>query len=191
MGFIGKNRGKAIKTGGAGGSFSRADLAWLGINRTLVGDPGVAGHGGHTASGGVENDYTTPTGDIYRTHTFTGSGTFQITQLSENYPAAVDYLAVGGGGGGSTSPTHAAGGGGGGGIQYRTAQPVTATSYTIIVGGGGVGLSEDPGTLGEGGMTSISIGTVGEAGGTGVARGGGGGGKYGGYSGGNGASSNM
>ena len=70
MGFIGKNRGKAIKTGGGGGSFSRSDLSWLGLNNTLVADPGQASSG-HIASGGVISEYTDPgPGDVYRAHTF-------------------------------------------------------------------------------------------------------------------------
>ena len=37
---------------------------------------------GHTASGGVINDYTSPTGEVYRAHIFQSSGTFDVTTVS-------------------------------------------------------------------------------------------------------------
>ena len=42
------------------------------------------------------------TNNVYRSHTFTGSGTFAVTALATgpNIPNNVDYLIVGGGGGG-------------------------------------------------------------------------------------------
>jgi hypothetical protein len=100
------------------------------------------------ATGGTLNTYTSG-GKNYRSHTFTGNGTFQVTQLSNMGSTfnQVDYLIVaGGGGGGSTI------GGGGGAGGYRTtvgltggnaaAEPkvsVTTTSYSIVVGAGGGG----------------------------------------------------
>ena len=77
-------------------------------------DPGS----GHTATGGVINDYSEG-GSYYRAHIFTGSGTFEVTELSPTYAATVDYLVVAGGGSGG--PMHAgnlysaSGGGGAGG----------------------------------------------------------------------------
>ena len=148
MGFIGKNRGKAISTGGGGGSFSRADVSWLGINRTLIGDPG--GFNGHVATGGVVNDYTTPTGKVYRSHTFTSSGVFEVTEIG-TYDSEVEYLVVAGGGGaGGTSSGGGLyhGGGGAGGCRtslegHPAASPTNFTvgvaSYTITVGAGGAG----------------------------------------------------
>ena len=53
---------------------------------------------GHTASGGVINDYSDG-GTVYRTHVFTSSGTFEVTAVG-NLETTVDYLIVGGGGGG-------------------------------------------------------------------------------------------
>ena len=61
--------------------------------------PGVPTPGGHTATGGLISDYTSPPGTKYRVHTFNGSGEFTITELSSNYPAHVEYLVVAGGGG--------------------------------------------------------------------------------------------
>ena len=170
---IGGNRGKAIKAGGAGGNFSRDDIAWLAQNGTLYGDPGVgfAPPGssgtpdGHTATGGVINDWVDPApGAVYRTHTFTTSGTFAITALSPTYPAHVDFLVVGGGGGGGGTRENYMGSGGGGAGGLRTNIPGVATppgsrnpavslsmpstifpvsagptSYPVTVGAGGLG----------------------------------------------------
>ena len=80
--------------------------------------PGQSGGGsGHIATGGVIGDYVVGN-NIYRTHTFTSSGTFNVTELGtlEN---TVDYLIVGGGGGGGGG--YEAGGGGAGG--FRTTCP--------------------------------------------------------------------
>ena len=62
---------------------------------------------GHTATGGVISDYSTPSGKVYRTHVFTSSGTFEVTvaapTLEGASPTALDVFAVAGGGGGSGS----------------------------------------------------------------------------------------
>jgi hypothetical protein len=62
----------------------------------------------------------------YRIHTFTGSGTFAVTN-----PGTVQVLVVAGGGGGGS------GGGGGGGVIYSNAYPVIVSNYTVTVGAGG------------------------------------------------------
>ena len=55
---------------------------------------------GHTATGGVINDWTdSSSGNVYRSHIFNSSGSFDVTTLSSTYPAVVDYMVVGGGGG--------------------------------------------------------------------------------------------
>ena len=103
--------------------------------------------GGHTATGGVISDWIDPSpGKVYRTHIFTSSGTFTVSELSGTYPADVEYLVVAGGGGGGGAQGQSGGGGAGG---FRTnlsghpvaaaAYPVSATSYTVTVGAGGVG----------------------------------------------------
>ena len=102
---------------------------------------------GMTATGGVISDYTDPgSGTIYRSHVFTSSGTFTVSQAAVgDVPNNVEYLVVAGGGGGGGN----VGGGGAGG--YRTnvsgspgdhttsvAFPVAVQSYPVTVGGGGV-----------------------------------------------------
>ena len=104
-------------------------------------------------------------------HTFTGPGTFTVSQVSSNCASenVVSYLVVAGGGGGAS---RAAGGGGGGGyrevktpITPYTASPlngypsspnritVTAQAYPIVVGAGGAGggpiTGENPGAQGS------------------------------------------
>ena len=80
----------------------------------------------------------------YKIHTFTGPGTFCVSQVGNcvGGPGNVDYLVVAGGGGGAGS-----GFGGGGGGGYRTtfpspgcnagSFPITATAFPITVGSGG------------------------------------------------------
>ena len=53
---------------------------------------------GVIATGGVVNEYTTSPGVIYRSHIFTSSGSFDVTQAGTDDTA--DILLVGGGGGG-------------------------------------------------------------------------------------------
>jgi len=94
----------------------------------------VTGNAFVTATGG-----TITTCGNYKIHTFTGPGTFQVTQIA-TLPAnnGVEYLVVAGGGGGGNF----LGGGGGGAGGFRTnfpsaGIPVTVTTYPITVGGGG------------------------------------------------------
>ena len=81
----------------------------------------------------------------YRVHTFTSSGTFQVTSGS----GEVEYLVVAGGGGGGSS--YGGGGAGAGGYRTGTGYPVTAgNTYTITVGAGGAAgataVSSSPGS---------------------------------------------
>jgi len=103
------------------------------------------------ATGGTITD----SGD-FRTHVFTGDGNFVVTAAGNSSviptggPAVVDYLVVAGGGGSSL------GGGGAGGFRESHSDPVSgpytasplatptgltisAQTYPITVGGGGVG----------------------------------------------------
>jgi len=82
---------------------------------------------GISATGG-----TSTTSGAYRYHTFTGSGSFQVT----NFPAGsyVDVLVVAGGGAGGND---LAGGGGAGGVIYRANWAIGTGSTTVTVGGGG------------------------------------------------------
>ena len=113
---------------------------------------------GLTATGGIISDYLDGS-TYYRAHIFTSSGTFDVTAPGA-YGDTVEYLVVaGGGGGGYNSPSGYGGGGGGaGGLRTNlsghplagSAFPVSPGSYTVTVGGGGIGGSADtvPGTNG-------------------------------------------
>jgi len=110
---------------------------------------------GHTATGGVISDWLDPSpGNVYRTHIFTSTGTFDVT-ASGQFGNNIDFLVIGGGGGGGYKPGASAGGragGGAGGLRTNAAPsypnnlssstmayPGSGTvSYTITVGGGGV-----------------------------------------------------
>lgn len=97
----------------------------------------------------------------YRVHTFTSSGTFQVTSGA----GTVEYLVVAGGGGGGA--IHG-GGGGAGGFRTGSGYSVSAPgSYTVTVGAGGPG-----GTGSSRGQGSDSVfDTI-------TSAGGGGGGSY-------------
>ena len=140
-----------------------------------------------TATGGTESTVCTN----FKVHTFTGPGTFTVTQASTT-PAnnEVSYLVVAGGGAGGT-PTGSGGSGGGGAGGFRelkspltpyTASPlegysvvanrvsVTAAAFPITVGAGGAGVPSGPscGGTGAGNNGSSSIfSTVTSAGGGG------------------------
>ena len=139
---------------------------WLDISSTSV-----------TASGGVTATY-----GGYKSHTFTGSGTFTVTT-----GGAIDVMLVAGGGGGSQDT---AGGGGAGGMLVSQSVNITAQSYSIVIGAGGAQANSTRGYPGNDttgfGLTAIAGGGgAGSAGGStnggnGGSGGGGGGGKTGG-----------
>jgi hypothetical protein len=84
-----------------------------------------------TATGG-----TITTSGGFKYHTFTSSGTFQVTAGS----GLVEVFVLGGGGAGggdASGLTFYAGGGGGGGGLYNPAYYVEVSSYTVTVGAGG------------------------------------------------------
>ena len=102
------------------------------------------------ASGGIISDYTSGS-DIYRAHIFNASGVFNVSALSidPNLPDTVDALVVAGGGGGGGQ--YHGGGGGAGGMKTGTSIPVSASSYTVTIGAGGVGgESSTPGASAQG-----------------------------------------
>ena len=92
--------------------------------------------GGIVEATSTGNVHTCIVNDIYKTHIFTGNGTFVVTQ-----GGMVEYLLVGAGGGGGMDM----GGGGGGGAVIEGTFEVTATNYTITVGRGGFGAPEGSG----------------------------------------------
>jgi hypothetical protein len=123
----------------------------------------------------------TESGD-FKIHTFTGPGTFEVTE--EGTLNEVEYMIVAGGGGYGFG--YGSGGGGGG---YRAAgcgpaplqapnQPVSVTSYPISIGAGGAGAvfpgspsAFSPGS--QGGTTSaFSLSSAGGGGGAGGPTGG-------------------
>jgi hypothetical protein len=120
-----------------------------------------------TATGG-----TILTCGDFKTHVFTGPGTFSVSNAGT--PAgsnSVEYLVVAGGGGGGT---RAAGGAGAGGFRQNypspatAGLPVTATSYPITVGAGGAangpGCQEVPGNQGVDSVFSTITSTGGGGG---------------------------
>ena len=134
----------------------------------------------------------------YKTHTFTGPGTFCVSAIGNpGGSTTVDYMVVGGGGGAGGD---VGGGGGAGGFRESpgtasgcysvsplgaapaVALPVSVQGYSIVVGGGGVGAPPAP--VAVNGVAS-SFSTITSAGGggsgtspagTGLAGGSGGGG---------------
>ena len=110
---------------------------------------------------------TVTTVDGYKIHTFTTSGTFNVTSVPAG--ATVQYVVVGGGGGGGSN-----GGGGGAGGFLTGNLAVASIGYTVTIGAGGAAS-----TLGIPGG-SIQSQQVGEASifGSLTAAGGGGGGNW-------------
>ena len=77
--------------------------------------------------------YTGGDGKSYKYVSFTGSGTLTVTKAGY-----ADILIVGSGAGAGTTGGFVGGCGGGGGVSYQTV-PLTATTYSVVVGGGGAG----------------------------------------------------
>ena len=89
---------------------------------------------GLKASGGVIGEWAAPTGEVWRTHTWTASGTFVVTDTGK-YGNDVEWLVIGGGGGGGGTPNTNSGGGGGGAGAVITS--VVGDTCGGNVGGGG------------------------------------------------------
>src|SRR3990167_1031387 len=98
--------------------------------KTWNGVPWAAAGGFITATGGT----ITTDGD-YKVHTFTASGTFEVTSGSGN----VWYLVIAGGGGGGRGATNQYPGAGGGAGGFRTNAvydyAVSVNAYTVTIGG--------------------------------------------------------
>jgi len=116
---------------------------------------------GITATGG-----TITIANGYKTHTFTtvGTTTFTITGCSA-LGATVQVLVVGGGGSGGADT---GGGGGAGGAVFVSSISLTSTSYSVVVGAGGVPSGTDPYPGSNGGNSSFAslVGIGGGSGGT-------------------------
>jgi hypothetical protein len=135
-----------LKTEGQSATFVYVDATegWINVQETsnsITGEPPYI-----VACGG---NATITCGD-FKTHIFTGPGTFTVSQAGQPTGSnGVEYLVVGGGGGGGSGCS--GGGGGAGGMRLRTvcgsASPLNAPAplqvneqaYTITVGGGGPG----------------------------------------------------
>ena len=120
----------------------------------------VAATGGditHYVADGTNGD----AGVRYRIHTFTSSGTFDVTDPGVS--STVDVLLVGGGGGGGSRH---GGGGGGGGVREVPAQSLTSGSHAVTVGQGGVGMTTS--TDGANGGPSVFLGLTAQGGGRGA-----------------------
>ena len=144
----GVNTSVTLNTEGQSVTFVYTDSTQGWIN-TMDSTSNVRGETFITATGGT----VTCCGD-YKIHTFTGPGTFCVSQISSS-PAnnEISYMVVAGGGGGGDGDV--SGGGGAGGFrEYKgpsdcytasplngnpggTAVTVTAQAYPITVGGGG------------------------------------------------------
>ena len=90
-----------------------------------------------TAFGGIITQYE-DSGTTYRVHTFRGSGKFYVANGSADVDVRI-FAGGGSGGGGVGAGAGWAGGGGGGAGEYHSAVvPVSAGTYAITIGVGGV-----------------------------------------------------
>ena len=130
-------------------------IGWKSISDTTN---NVSGNIFTVATGG-----TIATVGDYKVHTFTSSGTFEITQAGTGPNSTVDYLVVAGGGGGGAP----IGGGGGGAGGYRlsagtysgparagSSLSASVASFPITVGAGG-GVNSPRAATGDDGGNSI------------------------------------
>ena len=142
----GVNSSATLSTQGQAVTFVYVDSTqgWINVGDAtkVTGNPYIVATGG-----------TVTTCGNYKIHTFTGPGTFTVTQAPPSNNI-VDYLIVaGGGGGGGQIPGDGGGGAGAGGFRSSittvptgapplsnpVAMPVSATAYPITVGAGGTG----------------------------------------------------
>ena len=170
----GVNQNAKITTNGVAVTLIYVDSTrgWKDVNDATLDVTGIPPF--VAATGGT----ITTCGD-YKIHSFTGPGTFTVTNAgTPSGSNTVDYLVVAGGGGGGTNI-----GGGGGAGGYReskatgapwtasplassTSLPVSATGYPITVGGAGsAGLQ--PGCNSGGSGTNSIFSTITSAGGGG------------------------
>jgi hypothetical protein len=149
----------------AGSTFSLYGIAALGTTPAIA----PKAYGGNVIA----------TDGTYWYHAFTSSGSF-VPQVG----LSCDVLVVAGGGGGGNNASGVGGGGGGaGGVLSFTSESLTATNYSVAVGGGGAASTSGTSSTFTG-LTSLDGGgrggngsQLGIAGGSG---GGGGGGQAGG-----------
>jgi len=135
--------------------FVDATEGWINVQETQSSQTGQTFI---TATGGT----VTCSGN-FKIHTFTGPGTFQVTQLA-NSPACnqIDYLVVAGGGGGG-SDTGSGGGAGGFRVSNDTCMPSPQTSPLANSTGLTASIASFPITIGAGGSVGPADGTAGGA----------------------------
>ena len=129
----------------------------------------IASQGGFAAiaaTGGTTAEYPY-SGATWKSHTFLSSANFIVSDAGGE--GLVEVLIVAGGGGGCVP----SGGAGAGGFRTLPSQPVTATTYPIVVGAGGAGSpyggNPIPGRQGIKGNDSSGFSTTSEGGGGGGA----------------------
>ena len=136
---------------------SDSDNLW-----TNIGDGTGSIAGSFGATGGATATYTDSADSLaYKSHTFTSSGNFVITDGNNT----VQYMLIagGGGGGGHLNDIYAndpGGGGGAGGLLIGTAT-MSAGTYSITIGSGGASSSTSTGA--NGGNTVLGLGGGGSA----------------------------
>ena len=94
------------------------------------------GTGNQPYVGMVATGGTITTDGDYKVHSFTTSGSFSFNVTTAGNTPEVEYLVIAGGGSGGGG-NDAGGGGGAGGYRTATGFSVSATSYNIVIGGGG------------------------------------------------------
>jgi hypothetical protein len=154
-----------LTTQGQSVTFVYVDATQGWIN-TMDSTSNVRGNNFLVATGGT----ITCCGD-YKTHIFTGPGTFCVSNAGNPLGSnSVEYLVVAGGGGGGYGTAYGGGGGAGGYRQNYPSPafaglPVTATGFPITIGAGGAFLPNSAG--GTGGNSVFSTITSGGGGGGG------------------------
>jgi len=206
--IIDPQSGEKINGGTNGGQI---ELTTEGEGVTLVYIDGTVGwrsiHQSSFADVGADDLYVAASGGNatitcgnFKTHIFTGPGTFTVSCAGNACGSnSVEYLVVAGGGGGAMGlPADSGGGGGAGGFRTRTSLPsasplnapanlpVSAQAYPITVGAGGANQTSpnNPGNAGNNSIFSTIISAGGGRGDFGACGGGPTGGSNGGSGGG-------
>ena len=119
----------------------------------------------YVASGGNSVYDINLSGQIWRVHVFTSSGTFSVSNPGRIYPT-IEYLLVagGGGGGGGLASDQGQGGGGGAGGVVQSSIVIGVGNHTVTVGGGGAGGNQVQGS--NGGNSGFGSTAIGGGGGT-------------------------
>lgn len=114
--------------------------------------------GWNNATGGTEATITNynGTGQTWKTHTFSTSGTANLTVSVGSNPFTILACGGGGGGGGSNNAQHGGGGGGGRVGQGSITLPNGVNTVTVGAGGGGGGGNSNGAAGGNSTISSVS-----------------------------------